>query len=58
MAGWMSSCSVGELWRAFHLALAIAFYRNNRDGTFTDVTEKAGLLDPARLGLRRLRGRL
>ena len=22
-------------------------YRNNRDGTFTDVTEKAGLLDPA-----------
>src|SRR5580658_7811888 len=22
-------------------------YRNNRNGTFTDVTEKAGLLDPA-----------
>ena len=32
-------------------------YRNNRDGTFTDVTEKAGLID-RRMGDRRLRRRL
>ena len=32
-------------------------YKNNRDGTFTDVTEKAGL-GARRLGIRRLRRRL
>ncbi len=32
-------------------------YHNNRDGTFTDVTEKAGLTK-RRLGLRRLHWRL
>jgi len=31
-------------------------YKNNRDGTFTDVTEKAGL--HRLLGVRRLRRRL
>ena len=32
-------------------------YKNNRDGTFTDVTEKSGL-GAHRLGHGRLRGRL
>ena len=32
-------------------------YHNNRDGTFTDVTAKAGLCR-SRLGAGRLRGRL
>jgi len=32
-------------------ALKHALYRNNRDGTFTDVTEKAGIAAPAFFGM-------
>ena len=50
-AGWASAVTVGDYDNDGFDDLFITYYgqnvlyRNNGDGTFTDVTEKAGLLD-------------
>ena len=43
MAGWIFSSSRERDWKALHPGTTNRLYKNNRDGTFTDVTEKAGL---------------
>ena len=50
--GWGQGCCVGDYNNDGHDDLFITYYgqnvlyRNNGDGTFTDVTEKAGLMQP------------
>lgn len=50
--GWGQACCVGDYNNDGHDDLFVtyygqnALYRNNGDGTFTDVTEKAGLIQP------------
>ena len=43
-AGWTSSCSRGTRLEGAPPDATNRLYKNNRDGTFTDVTEKAGLM--------------
>ena len=43
MAGSTSSCSCGTRFEGAPPEATNRLYKNNRDGTFTDVTEKAGL---------------
>jgi hypothetical protein len=50
--GWGQACCVGDYDNDGHDDLFVTYYgqnvlyRNNGDGTFTDVSEKAGLLQP------------
>jgi hypothetical protein len=50
--GWGQACCVGDYNNDGHDDLFVtyygqnALYRNNGDGTFTDMTEKAGLIQP------------
>jgi hypothetical protein len=50
--GWGQACCVGDFDNDGHDDLFVtyfgqnALYRNNGDGTFTDVTERAGLMQP------------
>ncbi len=63
MAGWISSSSADEPSKLFPPDASNRLYKNNRDGTFTDVTKEAGLWDAGwavgvcvgRLQQRRLR---
>src|SRR5882762_529772 len=44
--GWMDIFILGgRRWDAVPAGASNRLYRNNRDGTFTDVTQKAGLMD-------------
>ena len=56
-AGWISSSSAAVFSRVSRPGSGNRLYRNNRDGTFSDVTAQSGLNDPG-LGQRRVRGRL
>ncbi|MEI9977131.1 MAG: VCBS repeat-containing protein [Ignavibacteriota bacterium] len=47
----------GRRWQNTPAGASIRLYRNNRDGTFSDVTEKSGL-GRSVLGERHHRGRL
>ena len=54
--GWTFLSSVDGGWKTRRPSASNRLYKNNRDGTFTDVTAKAGF--GTRLGAGRLRGRL
>jgi len=53
-AGWISTFTNGDRLDAHWAAgkgAHVSLYKNNRDGTFSDVTEKSGLRDGWQTGV-------